>query len=518
MKTLRSYVLGRWHEASSGFTDLINPATEETCARAASDGIDFGAVLAYAHERGGPALRALSFAQRGQLLKEMSRVLRERRAELLELSRINSGTTLPDGAFDVDGATGVLAWYAGFSRTLGESQYLREDEGVPLAKGGGFWARHVLIPRRGAAVLINAFNFPAWGFAEKAACALLAGMPLIVKPATATALLTEHCIELLVNAGILPDGALQLICGATGDLLERLGPQDVLAFTGSATTARSLVQKPNLTAANTRINIEADSLNAAVLAPGATSEAFDMFVRDVVREMTQKAGQKCTAVRRIFVPAAAASTVADALVARLSEVVTGNPADAAITMGPVATRAQLEDALAGIAELRGGSALLHGSGQRASGRGSPAGRGFFIEPTLLRADDARAATAVHEREVFGPVATLLHHDGSPEDAAALVRLGGGMLVTSVYSDDAGWLGRFVAEAGSDAGRIYIGSHGSAADAPGSGAVYPQAQHGGPGRAGGGAELGALVGLRLYLQRVALQGERALLDTIVDGHA
>jgi len=516
MKTLRSYVNGSWHEASSGFVPLVDPSTEETLAQASSQGVDFGAALDFARERGGPALREMTFAQRGLLLKEMSKVLRDSRDELLDLSRRNNGTTKPDGSFDLDGASGTLAYYFSLSRNLGDRRLLIEGDGVQLAKTEGFWGQHVLLPRRGVAVHINAFNFPAWGFAEKAACALLAGMPVITKPATATALVTERCIELIVAAGILPEGALQLIVGSTGDLLDRLGPEDVLAFTGSADTARMLRSRPNLLAANTRINVEADSLNAAVLGPDVAdgSPAHGLFLRDVVREITQKTGQKCTAVRRILAPAHRIDAVQEALIGKLGSVVTGNPAAEGVSMGPLATAHQLHDAVEGIAELGRAARVVHGTGQRIDGAGSPAGKGFFVAPTLLRSEDARSAGAVHEREVFGPVATLLPFDGTSSDAAAIVALGGGTLVTSVYSDDSSWVGDFLAHGGGSTGRVYIGSEGAAADAPGSGAALPQTLHGGPGRAGGGEELGGLVGLKLYLQRVAVQGSRQLVDSIV----
>ncbi len=356
MKTLRSYVAGNWHEAKSGFVPLVNPATEEEVARASSAGIDFGEALAWARERGGPALRKMTFTERAALLKEMSRVLRENRDELLDLSRQNNGTTVPDGSFDVDGASGTLAWYAVVGKKLGDRTYLVEGEGVQLAKTEAFWAQHVLVPRQGVAVHINAFNFPAWGFAEKAACALLAGMPVITKPATATALVTERCVELLIEAGVLPEGALQLIVGSTGDLLDRLGPQDVLAFTGSADTAKMLRSRDNLLASCTRVNVEADSLNAAVLGPDAAagSAAYQLFVKDVVREITQKTGQKCTAVRRVLVPRDRIDEVQDALIAGLEKRTPGDPVDPAVKMGPVATASQLQDVLRGIAELERG--------------------------------------------------------------------------------------------------------------------------------------------------------------------
>jgi oxepin-CoA hydrolase/3-oxo-5,6-dehydrosuberyl-CoA semialdehyde dehydrogenase len=516
MKTLRSYVGGRWHEATSGFAPLVNPSTEETIAQASSEGVDFGAALAWARERGGPALRALTFAQRGNVLKEMSRALREKRDELLDLSRLNNGTTVSDGAFDIDGASGTLAYYATLGKRLGDRTFLIEGEGVQLAKTEAFWGQHVLVPRQGVAVHVNAFNFPAWGFAEKVACSLLAGMPAITKPATATALVTERCIEILVEAGVLPEGALQLIVGSTGDLLDRLGPQDVLAFTGSADTAKRLRSRDNLLASCTRVNVEADSLNAAVLGPdvAAGSETETLFVKDVVREMRQKTGQKCTAVRRILVPKDRIDQVQEALIAGLQRIVPGDPADPSVTMGPVASAGQLRDTLQGIAELERSARLVHGSRERIDGAGAPPGKGYFVAPTLLRADDARGAEPVHNREVFAPVATLLPYDASAADAAEIVGLGGGTLVTAVYSDDAAWLGGFLAGAGTVTGRIYVGSQASAGEAPGSGAALPQSLHGGPGRAGGGEELGGLVGVRLYMQRVAIQGSRGLVNEVV----
>jgi 3,4-dehydroadipyl-CoA semialdehyde dehydrogenase len=516
MKTLRSYVRGGWHEATSGFTTLVDPSTEEEIARASSDGIDFGAVLDYARERGGPALRAMTFTRRAGLLKDMSKVLRDHRDELLDLSARNTGTTRPDGSFDIDGGSGTLAYYFSLGRGIGERTFLAEGEGVQLAKTEGFYGRHILVPRSGVAVHINAFNFPVWGFAEKAACALLAGMPVVTKPATATAMVTERAIELIVGAGILPDGALQLIVGSTGDLLDRLGAQDVLAFTGSADTALSLRSRENLLAANTRVNVEADSLNAAILGPDVQdgSATFGLFLKDVVREMTQKSGQKCTAVRRILVPAARLDGMREALISRLSEVVVGNPADPAVKMGPLATAQQLADTLRGIGELQQTARIVHGTGQRADGAGVPAGKGFFVQPTLLETADAYNAGPVHVREVFAPVATLLAYDGSSAAAAEIAALGGGTLVTSVYTDDVAWAGDFVARGGGETGRIYIGSESSAAEALGSGAALPQTLHGGPGRAGGGEELGGLVGVKLYLQRVAVQGSKALVDELV----
>jgi oxepin-CoA hydrolase/3-oxo-5,6-dehydrosuberyl-CoA semialdehyde dehydrogenase len=509
MKTLASWVCGRWHAADDGFADLHDPVTEEVVARASSRGIDFAAVLDHARMTGGPALRALSFAERAGLLKAMSKALLAERDELIELSIRNTGTTVPDARFDLDGATGTLGYYAWLGGKLEARGALPDGDGGALGKSEDFWGRHLRLPLQGAAVHINAFNFPAWGFAEKAACALLAGMPVITKPATSSALVTARCVEIIVEAGILPEGALQLVCGSTGDLLGRLGAQDVLAFTGSADTALKLRRGENLLAANTRVNLEADSLNAAVLGPDVEpgSDTWTLFVRDVCREMTQKTGQKCTAVRRIFVPAAQADAMTEALAARLGKTVTGNPRDESVRMGPLATAAQLADAIAGVAKLKSVARLVHGNGDRVDGVGAEPGKGYFFAPTLLRADDAAGAGVVHEHEVFGPVATVLPYDGDAGQAACLVAQANGTLVTSVYSDDDAWVARFVAGGGAYSGRLYLGSAAMAEHGMGSGLALPQSQHGGPGRAGGGAELGGLRGLDLYTQRVALQGPK-----------
>jgi oxepin-CoA hydrolase/3-oxo-5,6-dehydrosuberyl-CoA semialdehyde dehydrogenase len=513
MKTLASYLGGRWFAADRDFQTLVNPSTEEPLARASSTGADFAGALEHARRVGGPALRALSFGQRGEILKAVARKLRDGRDELLELSKVNNGATASDGAFDVDGGGGALAVYGSLGLALGDRRFLLDGGGDQLAKTEAFWSQHVLVPKQGVAVHVNAFNFPAWGFAEKFACAFLAGVPVVTKPATATALTAHRMVERILESGLLPEGALQMIVGSTGELLDRLGPQDVFAFTGSADTALKLRARRNLLAGSVAVNVEADSLNAAVLAPDAApgSAAFELFVKDVCREMTQKAGQKCTAARRILVPAALEKDALEAITARLAKTVTGNPADESVRMGPLATADQLRDALDGIAELLATTDLLFGSGQRIDGVGAPAGKGYFVGPTLLRSPQPLEKSPVHHREVFAPVATVLPYDGSAAQAAAIVALAEGTLVTSAYSDDADWLRELVVAGGSSTGRLYVGSAGS--EGVGSGACFPQSQHGGPGRAGGGAELGGLRGLAPYLQRVALQGHRALVDRV-----
>ena len=515
MKRLQSYVEGRWQTAETGFVPLVDPCSEEPIAEASSNGIDFGAALQFTRSQGGAALRELSIAGRAELLDRMSKVLYEARSELIELSLTNTGATRKDAKFDIDGATYTLAHYAGLGKSIGEGHCFVDGDGTQLGRSPRYWGQHLELPLHGAAVHINAFNFPAWGIAEKAACAILAGMPVIAKPATSSALVAARCVEVIVEAGILPDGALSLICGSTGDLLEHLGPQDVLAFTGSAATALKLRGMKTLLASSTRVNVEADSLNAVVLGADVqvASDTWDVFVRDVVREITQKSGQKCTAVRRVLVPRERLEAVTEQFVDRLAAVVVGNPRDGSVTMGPLATAGQLRDAVAGVAELRGVAELVHGAGERVDGVGNPAGKGYFFSPTLLRVEDGGESSRIDDLEVFAPVATLIPYDGTSRAAAAVVARGGGSLVTSIYSNDLDFLRAYLAEGGSASGRLYVGSEKVAGQLPGSGVVMPQLLHGGPGRAGGGAELGGLRGLSLYLQRVAVSGDRALVERL-----
>ena len=515
MKRVPSYVEGRWHTAGSGFVPLVDPCTEKTIAEVSSAGIDFGGALQFARAQGGAALRELSIAGRAGLLEQMSKALYESRAELIELSLTNTGATRRDAKFDIDGAIYALAHYAELGKSIGERHCFVDGEGVQLGRSPRYWGQHLQLPLAGAAVHVNAFNFPAWGIAEKAACAILAGMPVIAKPATSSALVAARCVEAIVETGILPDGVLSMICGSTGDLLEHLGPQDVLAFTGSAATALKLRGMRRLLESSTRVNVEADSLNAVVLGADVEtgSETWDVFVRDVVREITQKTGQKCTAARRVLVPRRRLETVREQLVERLGAVVVGNPRDDSVAMGPLATADQLRGAVAGVAELRRVAGLVHGTGERIDGVGNPAGKGFFFAPTLLCAEDGAQPSRIDELEVFAPVATLLSYDGSPRVAAAAVARGGGSLVTSVYSNDLDFLRAFLAEGGTASGRLYIGSEKVAGQLPGSGVVMPQLLHGGPGRAGGGAELGGLRGLAPYLQRIAVSGDRTLVERL-----
>ncbi len=506
MKTLRSYVEGRWVDGKEPFATLVNPATEEPLARTSTSGIDFAAALEFGRAQGGPALRELTFAQRGELLKAWSKALHAARDELLGLAMQNGGNTRGDAKFDVDGAIGTLAHYGELGGQLGSLRALRDGDAVQLGRTARYAGVHLWVPRDGVAVHINAFNFPAWGTAEKAACALLAGMPAISKPATSTAIVAFRLAE--IGAEILPRGAFQFVCGSPGDLLDRLGPQDVVAFTGSSQTANRL--REQLGRRGVRLNVEADSLNAAVLGPDVQpgSATWDLFVQDVVRDITQKAGQKCTAVRRIFVAGDQLASAQEALVDRLSQVRVGDPARAEVTMGPVSTADQLRDVRAGIAKLAAEAQPVFG-GDGSVKALAPEGKGYFVSPVLLLARDPAAAKVMHKDEVFGPVATIA---GAPSPAA-LVRRGGGGLVCSVYSDDRDFLRECVLAVAPYHGRIYLGSGKVAGQTLGPGTVLPQLLHGGPGHAGGGEELGGVRGLQLYSQRIAVQGDRALLDAI-----
>jgi oxepin-CoA hydrolase/3-oxo-5,6-dehydrosuberyl-CoA semialdehyde dehydrogenase len=365
-------------------------------------------------------------------------------------------------------------------------------------------------------VHVNAFNFPAWGLAEKAATALLAGMPVVTKPATSTALLAHRIVEILVEAKAMPDGALSLVCGAPGDLLDRLGGQDVLAFTGSSITAAKLREGKSVVRDATRINVEADSLNAAVLGPDADEggDVMNLFTSDVVREMTQKTGQKCTAIRRIYVPRPLVETVLEKLRERLAAVKVGDPSREDVTMGPVATAQQLRDVRAGIEKLTSCAKIVFGSAGEVDAIGVGKGKGFFVSPVLLHAAEPRPGDAVHEHEVFGPVATVCTYDGTAEKACALVAAGGGGLVSSVYSDDKDFVRKMVVGLAPFHGRLVIGSSKVAGQSLPPGMALPQLVHGGPGRAGGGEELGGRRGMTFYMQRTALQGDRALIEAIV----
>jgi 3,4-dehydroadipyl-CoA semialdehyde dehydrogenase len=500
METLRSFVGGRWAAGSGSPQTLLNPATEEPLAQASSEGIDLAAALAYARTTGGPALRALSFAERGALLKGIADAIQAERDTLLELGMANGGNTRSDAKFDIDGAIATLLAYSEIGiHSLGSKKVLVDGDGVQLGRSARFHGQHIAVPRRGVAVHVNAFNFPAWGLAEKAAVALLAGMPVLSKPATSSAMVAHRIVQIVEEKKLLPAGALSLLVGAPRDLLSHLGAQDVLAFTGSGDTGMKIRALPNVIRDSVRVNVEADSLNAAVLGPEAEprGDMYELFLKDVVRDMTQKAGQKCTAIRRVLVPSSVFNEVRSDLAELLAPIRVGDPADEETRMGPLATASQLDDAHQGIARLNG--KLAFGNLERKA-------KGFFLSPILIESP----GDAVHEHEVFGPVASLLPYD---TDAGAMVTRGNGGLVCSLYSEDQEFLEATIQAVAPFHGRVFIG-HPKIELSPGPGTVLPQLVHGGPGRAGGGEELGGARGLAFYLQRVALEGPRPAIAKLI----
>jgi 3,4-dehydroadipyl-CoA semialdehyde dehydrogenase len=514
MIELGSYVEGKWVKGKGKGAQLVTPATEEVVATTSTDGLDFGAALEFARKKGGPALRSMTFVQRGEMLRAMSRAMHAKRDELLSIAQANGGSTRGDAKFDIDGAAGALAAYADLAAELGETNIIVDGDAIQIGRGARLFGQHVYTPREGVAVHVNAFNFPAWGLAEKGATALLAGMPVITKPATSTAHVAHRMMEIFVAEKLLPEGALSLVCGSSGDLLDRLGGQDVIAFTGSSITAAKLREGVSVLRHGTHINVEADSLNAAILGADVEvgSDVWNLFIADVVREMQQKTGQKCTAIRRIYAPKVKVDAVLEALRERLAAIKVGDPMRDDVTMGPVATAQQIRDVRDGVKNLESCAKIVFGSTTLADPIGVPQGKGFFTTPVLLHGNSPKPDDAVHMHEVFGPVATVMPYD-DVKGAAALVAAGGGGLVTSIYADDKDFIRAAVIALAPFHGRLTIGSAKVAGQSLPPGMALPQLLHGGPGRAGGGEELGGRRGMALYMQRTALQGDRALIEAI-----
>ncbi len=515
MERIGSYVEGRWWREGGEVVPLLDPATEEVIAEAYTDAISAEDALVWARTRGGPSLRSHTFAERGAMLRALADVIRTHREALLDAAMRNGGATRGDAKFDVDGAWAVLAHYARLGEALGSARWLADGDVERLGRNPRLGGMHLWAPLEGVALAIDAYNFPAWGFAEKAATAWLAGMPVVVKPATETALVTALLVERFLDAGALPEGALQLVVGGGSALVDAAQPGDVIAFTGSSHTATAIRRSDAVAARGVRLNVEADSVNAMVLGADVEpdSEAWDLFVADVVREMTQKAGQKCTAVRRIVAPPDRADALAEAIASGLDDVVLGNPQAEGVRMGPLVSRAQLERVRSGVDALGAHAEGVPRARQDAPPVGVPDGKGFFFPATLLRARGDVWAPALHTTEVFGPVATLLPLAPEPAALGELARLAGGGLVFSLYSADLDLCAAAVEAVAPWHGRVYLGHPKLAGIAPGPGAVPNQLVHGGPGRAGGGEELGGLRGLTHYMQRAGVQGLRPFLERI-----
>jgi len=515
---LSNYVSGQWQSGKGAGTALYDPVLGTELVRVDAAGLDLAAAFAFARHTGGAALRALTYAQRAAMLAAAAKVLQANRDAYYEISTANSGTVKNDTAVDVDGGIYTLSTYAKLGESLGHVHVLRDGELARLAKDPLFQSQHVLTPTRGVALFINAFNFPSWGLWEKAAPALLSGVPVIVKPATATAWLTQRMVKDVVDAGILPVGALSVICGSSAGLMDQLEPFDVVSFTGSADTAAVIRSHSAVTKKSVRVNIEADSLNSALLLPDETagSEAMDLLVKEVAREMTVKSGQKCTAIRRILVPEALYGVVAEGISARLAKTTVGNPRNESVRMGSLVNREQFNSVQTGLAYLKAqANVLFDGSAQSLIDADSAIA--CCAMPTLLGTRDAAgsdAADRVHDVEVFGPVATLVpYRTGDLGHALTLIRRGQGSLVASVYGSDAASLAKAVTELADSHGRVHVVSPDVAAMHTGHGNVMPQSLHGGPGRAGGGEELGGLKALNFYHRRAAVQASTTVLEKL-----
>lgn len=511
--TLQSFIGGRWigSEAALPLRGALNNAL---IYHTHAEQIDFDVAVTYARKTGVPALMQMDFQQRAARLKALALYLLGRKEELYAISHL-TGATRADSWVDIEGGTGTLFAYASMgSRELPSSNVLHEGPAMALGKSGGFAGTHILVPRGGLAVHINAFNFPIWGLLEKFAPSFLAAMPCIGKPATATSYLTEALVRMMHESGLLPEGALQLVIGSTGDLLDRVNGADVVTFTGSADTAAKLRAHRNLIANSVPFTAEADSLNCAILAPDVTPDdaEFDLFVKEVAREMTGKAGQKCTAIRRILVPENLVDAVGTRLRERLAKVSVGDPSVEGVRMGALASKDQQRDVAERVALLAQGNEVLFGERDGFNPIGVGVSEGAFHAPTLLLCRDGMSNDAVHDVEAFGPVSTIISYHGI-EQAIVLAARGRGSLVSTLVTRDPATAAFAVPMAAASHGRVLILDREASVDSTGHGSPLPQLKHGGPGRAGGGEELGGIRAVRHFLQRAAVQGSPTMLAAV-----
>jgi oxepin-CoA hydrolase / 3-oxo-5,6-dehydrosuberyl-CoA semialdehyde dehydrogenase len=512
-QVLQSFIGGHWI-GQQGAQALRSAIHGQTVYQTHAEAIDFGDAVHYARTVGLPNLLKLDFQERAQRLKALAKYLGEHKEQLYATSA-HTGATRADSWVDIEGGAGTLFAYSGMgSNELPSGNLIHEGPAFPLGKKGGFAGTHILVPRGGIAVHINAFNFPVWGLLEKFAPSFLAGMPCIGKPASSTSYLTEAMVRLVEQSGILPAGSLQLVIGSTGDLLDRLNGQDVVTFTGSADTAAMLRVHPNVVKHSIPFNAEADSLNCAILAPDVSpdDEEFDLFVKEVAREMTVKAGQKCTSIRRAIVPRQHLDAVAEKLNARLAKVVVGDPSVEGVKMGALASHAQQADVAERVALLRQSAELVFGGGADFSPVGQGVEGGAFFQPTLLLCQKPLQTDSVHDVEAFGPVSTLMPYDGIDE-ALQLAARGQGSLVGTLVTKDPHIAARIVPVAAALHGRLHILDRESAVESTGHGSPLPQLKHGGPGRAGGGEELGGIRAVKHLMQRTALQGSPTMIAAV-----
>lgn len=512
---LKNYIHGEWVSGSGNHQTLYDASTGHVVAEASSEGIRMESVYEYARLVGNKKLRAKTFQERGIMLKKLALYLLERKEKYYEWS-YKTGATKGDSWIDIEGGIGNLFANASLRRKLPDLPYFTEGEPVGLSKGGTFMGHHILVPKEGVAVHINAFNFPVWGMLEKCAVNWLAGMPAIVKPATLTSYLTAVMVEDIIESGILPEGAIQLICGSARDILDYVSSQDVVTFTGSASTGLMLKSNRRLLSESVPFNMEADSLNSMVLGPDVrvTDPEFDIFIKEVRKEITVKCGQKCTAVRRIFVPRHLMDDVQIALGKALAQTTVGDPREEGVRMGSLAGIGQLQEVREKVTGLLQQCELVYGHLHEVTLHGNTSSAGAFMSPLLLRNDDPLVKTGVHDIEAFGPVSTLMPYDDL-EEAVALVRLGKGSLCCSFVSDNDAHARGFVVNAATHHGRILVLNRDSYKESTGHGSPMPLLVHGGPGRAGGGEEMGGLRGVKHYMQRCAIQGSPTTLTAITN---
>ncbi|WP_299877458.1 phenylacetic acid degradation bifunctional protein PaaZ [uncultured Sulfitobacter sp.] len=514
MIDVQSFAAGQWTNPGAGARNIASAITGEVIAQAGNDALDVQAMLSYARDIGGPALRKLTFHDRARMLKAVALHLMEHKQTLYDLS-YDTGATLSDHKIDVDGGIGTMLVFASKGRREMPDGHAYLD-GAPeqLGRDGQFLGRHICTPLLGVAVHINAFNFPVWGMLEKLAPTLLAGVPAIVKPATATCYVTEACVRLMLQSGLLPDGAVQLVSGGLGDMLDHLDCQDAVAFTGSADTALKLRSNPLLLERSVRFASEQDSLNASLLGPDATpgTPEFDLFIKEVSREMTAKAGQKCTAIRRIMVPEPQIDAVFDALSNRLAKTTIGDPRLETTRMGAVVSASQKRDVLEKAALIGAEAERVFGNPDDFTVEGADKNKGAFVPPMLFHCAAPDLAERVHDTEAFGPVSTLMPYRDLPH-AVKLLNKGNGSLVASVITNDPDTAREITFGAAAFHGRLYFNNRQSMAEATGHGSPLPHMVHGGPGRAGGGEELGGIRGVMHYMQRTAVQGSPDILSAI-----
>lgn len=515
MNKLENFVEGKWIQGDGEGQVLYDAVNGAAITSATTKGLDFKRMINYAHTVGNQNLRRLTFHERGRMLRALAMHLHNHLEKFYTLS-YKTGATKADSWIDIEGGIGNLFSYASLRRKFTDESFAVDGEGINLGKNNTFMGHHILVPKEGVAIHINAFNFPVWGMLEKCAVNWLAGVPAIVKPATVTSFLTEAVVKEIIASNILPEGALQLLCGNVGDLLDHVTSQDIITFTGSKSTALKLKKHDRILEESVPFNMEADSLNCIVLGDDVTPQdaEWDVFIKEIRKEMTVKAGQKCTAVRRIFVPENKMEDVWQSLEKALSQTTIGNPLNDKVRMGALVGKLQREEVKQQVQKLLASSRIIYGSLDSVHVIDADAASGAFLSPLLLLNEKPFASTAVHEVEAFGPVSTLMPYKNMDE-AIALSKLGKGSLCSSIVTANDKTARQYVLGAGTHHGRILVLNKDCAKESTGHGSPLPMLIHGGPGRAGGGEEMGGVRGVKHYMQRVAIQGSPTTITTITN---